>query len=1075
MQDLAIERQKYKLVFMSKIDKNKIGKKVATVVGKTLKVTFIVLITIILLVGISVGTALYLVFTPEKTTKIVNHYANELLNADVNFRNIDITFLSTYPNFYLTINDGNIVSKAFEQTSLAFPTAKDSLLSFSACRIKLDPIKYLSSKDLEIDTVYFDNIQAFVFTSEDGKANWEVFPPSEEDTTSTDFVLEDYISSVAIGNITVTSGKINYEDYASKVFANINKTNLELNGNFLDPNATLNFHIRLEKINLKTDSVVLAKDVTIDFGTKFYANIDSTNIDLSKASLAINDIEFDMDGYVAMPDTSNIVIDAHLQASVPAIDMAKKMVPAAMLPIVNTMDATGSLNIDATLKGNYNQASYPTVLTSIVLKDASFKHEMIDFWINNIQLDATAFVDLNNNVPSYAKINTFSLDNTFATLKTKAQIHNLLKDPLVNASLATNVNIGRALQFFPVVEGMDISGKSNVDISINTALSSITNQQWEKVNASAMIMLKEMAVDSPKDTMHIAFPKAKINLKTNDINQQLYSDKYLVDADIAIDNLDLAYTTLAKGKIPTVNLHLLLSPEYSSKTITALANVNLGNAALALMETMGYRSKETSLQISMHPNAMAKQSPDLRCSIKTKQSFLNTDSIEVDLKNMEMDIALKPIHLCTNNDTAFHYRNLSTEETLNYIMNTMSDSTQPANTNMLQTIFDKWKIDVNLGVNGTTARLKMLNYPITSPSVKLSYENNTLALKTFIAEAKNSDIIMHGKIMNLKDALLGKDKFKGNIDLRSNNLNINELMSAMATTETTTNADSLTATTDTVVPMSVIEVPNNINITLSTDIKHAIYGKANFKNINGEIILKNQSILLNNLNFASDLGSMNTTLLYKAIDKSKADFSAELKIDKLNIHTLTTQLPEVDSMLPMLRSFEGLISTDIIATGEFDSTLGINMPSLVASCYLRGDSLVLLDNKTFQKFSKILLFKNKERNLIDSLAVEILIRQQTISFMPFILQMDRYRVGVMGTQFMNMDFDYNVSVLKWPLGVNLFVKYNGNMDDIDNAKLKIKLGEKQYSKEYEHIGKSSSIRKQWKNIIIQKRKDLLEE
>jgi hypothetical protein len=179
-------------------------------------------------------------------------------------------------------------------------------------------------------------------------------------------------------------------------------------------------------------------------------------------------------------------------------------------------------------------------------------------------------------------------------------------------------------------------------------------------------------------------------------------------------------------------------------------------------------------------------------------------------------------------------------------------------------------------------------------------------------------------------------------------------------------------------------------------------------------------------------------------------------------------------MLPMLRSFEGLISTDIIALGEFDSTLSINMPSLVASCYLRGDSLVLLDNKTFRKFSKLLLFENKERNLIDSLAVELVMKQQVISFMPFIFQMDRYKVGVTGTQYLNMDFDYNVSVLKWPLGINMFVKYAGNMNDIDNAKLKIKLAEKKYAKEYERTQTFSIVRKQWKNIIIQKRKDILE-
>ena len=94
--------------------------------------------------------------------------------------------------------------------------------------------------------------------------------------------------------------------------------------------------------------------------------------------------------------------------------------------------------------------------------------------------------------------------------------------------------------------------------------------------------------------------------------------------------------------------------------------------------------------------------------------------------------------------------------------------------------------------------------------------------------------------------------------------------------------------------------------------------------------------------------------------------------------------------------------------------------------------------------------------------------------MPFIFQMCRYKVGVTGTQYLSMECDYNVSVLKWPLGINMFVKYAGNMNDIDNAKLKIKLAEKKYAKEYERTQTFSIVRKQWKNIIIQKRKDILE-
>lgn len=1052
---------------MNEINNNKPAKKKRSIVFKIIKGILITLLFVVLLAGIMVGAALYVVFTPETTTKIVNHYANELLNADVHFDNIDITFLSTYPDFYLTINDGVVVSKTFKQASNPFPEAKDSLLSFAACNIKLDPIKYLQNKDLEINNIELKNINAYVYTDTNGNANWQIFPPSEEDTTTSDFVLNDYLHSAAIENIEVTSGKIIYNDYASDLYAKINKTKINLSGNFLDPDATLLFSMDLDKINFKTDSIVFAKDLNIKFTTTLAANLDSMGIDLAQAALSINDIAFDMEGYVAMPDTSRIKVDARLHASVPAIDVAKKMVPAVLVPIINTMDATGSLDIDAEVKGLYTQNTYPTLSASLLLNDASFKHESIDFWINDIQLNANAFVDLNKAQPSYADIKNFSLKSVCANLDANAYASNLLGDPRVKARLATDVDITNTLQYFPVIDGMDIKGKTDVKVNIDTKLSSITNQQWEKVNADAQVILDKISVDSPQDTMHIQFPKATITLQTNDTNDTLYADKYLADVDLKIDSLILNYASLADGTIGKVDLHTLLSPEYDYKTMTAYANIMLTNANLTMLKSMYYNSGETHLQLSMQPNSDALLSPSLACSIRTKGTNFDADSMAIDFSNMNIALNLKPLQAA---DT---YRNLDTEELIKYLTDTFTDTTLTQNSDMLQVIIDRWKVGIDFNINSVEANMAMLNYPVSIPVLKLALDGNDLKLKNFIMSAKNSDLQLSGTISDVAKALTGKEKLTGNLTLKSNNLNINELMNVMVVTENTT--DSLTPAPDTVVQMSVIEIPENINLSLRTDIKHALYGKANFKEINGDVVLKNQSVLLDNLNFASDLGAMNITLLYKAINQAKADFSAELKIDKLNINTLTTKLPEVDTMLPMLRSFEGLISTDIIAVGEFDSTLSINMPSLVASCYIRGDSLVLLDNKTFRKFSKLLLFENKDRNLIDSLAVEILMRQQIISFMPFIFKMDRYQVGITGTQYMNMDFDYNVSVLKWPLGIKMLVKYGGNMNDIDNAKLKIKLAEKKYSKEYERTGTFSAIRKQWKNIIIKKRKDLLEE
>ena len=75
---------------------------------------------------------------------------------------------------------------------------------------------------------------------------------------------------------------------------------------------------------------------------------------------------------------------------------------------------------------------------------------------------------------------------------------------------------------------------------------------------------------------------------------------------------------------------------------------------------------------------------------------------------------------------------------------------------------------------------------------------------------------------------------------------------------------------------------------------------------------------------------------------------------------MVTFIPELDTIVPMLRSFKGLVNFNIAAESRLDSLMNIRIPSLRAAVHIKGDSLVLLDGDTFRRLAKILMFKNKQ-------------------------------------------------------------------------------------------------------------------
>ena len=139
--------------------------------------------------------------------------------------------------------------------------------------------------------------------------------------------------------------------------------------------------------------------------------------------------------------------------------------------------------------------------------------------------------------------------------------------------------------------------------------------------------------------------------------------------------------------------------------------------------------------------------------------------------------------------------------------------------------------------------------------------------------------------------------------------------------------------------------------------------------------------------------------------------------------------------MPALQNFAGIVNADIAVTTDLYRNMDINIPSLRAAISIEGDSLVLLDPDTFKTVSKWLLFKNKKRNMIDHMSVEAVIDRGAIELYPFMFDIDRYRLGVMGHNDLAMNLNYHVSVLKSPIPFKFGINIKGTPE-----KLKVRLG-----------------------------------
>lgn len=112
-----------------------------------------------------------------------------------------------------------------------------------------------------------------------------------------------------------------------------------------------------------------------------------------------------------------------------------------------------------------------------------------------------------------------------------------------------------------------------------------------------------------------------------------------------------------------------------------------------------------------------------------------------------------------------------------------------------------------------------------------------------------------------------------------------------------------------------------------------------------------------------------------------------------------------------------------------------DIPTLKAAMQFSGDSLVVFDNNTFRSLSKWLMFKDKKRNMIDHLNIEMTVSDGILNLYPFIVNIDRYKLGVMGYNDLDFNLNYHIAVLKSPIPFKFGINIKGTP-----AHTKIRLG-----------------------------------
>lgn len=324
--------------------------------------------------------------------------------------------------------------------------------------------------------------------------------------------------------------------------------------------------------------------------------------------------------------------------------------------------------------------------------------------------------------------------------------------------------------------------------------------------------------------------------------------------------------------------------------------------------------------------------------------------------------------------------------------------------------------------NGTLALHNMQLRMEGIPEVSIEKSNFTFTPRYLnLSETKvfvgGNDIIADCRFENyLAFALKGKT-LKGQLNLKSNHLNLNDFMSSNDEVSTQSDDEEVEENETTEeLGGGVIVVPENIDFNMNVDMAEILFNELTLRNLKGKLSVKDGTADMSNLSANTMGGSVVINGAYSTAQKpNEPELDASFALNELSFAQTFKELAIVQKMAPIFENLGGNFSGKISVDTKLDSLMSPQLGTLTASGSLNTRNLNLSGVDIIDKIADATKHEELKDITVKDLNVDFTIKEGRIATKPFDIKMGNMNLNLSGTTGLDQTIDY-AGKLKLPSG-----------------------------------------------------------
>lgn len=444
---------------------------------------------------------------------VVKTFLNNNVNAKVDFDDVSLSLLSSFPQANVTVDNLIIINhKPFEGETLA--TAKSISFDMSVKEL----FKTADDGPIVVNAIQIDEALLTIKTDKFGNNNYDITKEPENTTTTNDSInnfkldIEDY----AIKNSALT-----YFDETSNTIINVTELNHSGKGIFSTDVSELKTNSKAN-VSVSIDSTKYLNNISLNLDALIDLDLNDNKYTFKENKGLINQLPIEFDGFVKLNETGQ-EIDITFKNTGSSFKDFLAVIPQEYSKDLERVKTTGNFKVDGLIKGLVTDTTIPILNIKIVSDNASFKYPNLPKSVDDISINANIKNDSGKSEETYVKINDLKFKIDKDEFKTSATIINLTKNMMVDANIDGTLNLANITKAYPIELENELSGILKGKLHTIFDMKDIETNAYERTKNNGNVTVTDFIFSSDDVVNPINISKADIQFKPGIVSLQSFN------------------------------------------------------------------------------------------------------------------------------------------------------------------------------------------------------------------------------------------------------------------------------------------------------------------------------------------------------------------------------------------------------------------------------------------------------------------------------------------------------------------------------------------------------------------------